>query len=72
MSGSAVRTEEPPAVDFSDTAEAYKSRSTRELLRSYLVFKVLQYDIFVNNSYKVLAVTLLLHSLRQKVCIDTL
>ena len=41
--------------DFSDTSVAYKTKTTSELLRAFLVFKLFQYDTIVTNSYKVSA-----------------
>lgn len=40
-------------LDFSNTKEAYQSKSFREVLRHYVVFKSLSYDRLVDNSEKV-------------------
>lgn len=40
-------------LDFSNTKEAYQSKSFREVLRHYVVFKSLSYDRLVDSSEKV-------------------
>ena len=43
----------PKRVDFSDTSKAYKTKTTRELLRAYFVFKLFEHESIVANSNKV-------------------
>ena len=45
--------EKRPRLDFSNTAEAFHSKSTAELLRHYLVYKSLTFNSLVDNSQKV-------------------
>ena len=40
-------------LDFSDTKEAFKSVSTRELWQHYLVFKIFSYEWLVDRSQEV-------------------
>ena len=40
-------------LDFSNTREAYRSKTFRELLRHFLVYKVFSYTPVVENSQKV-------------------
>lgn len=40
-------------VDFSNTREAYQSKSVRQLLRHYLVYRIFAYTRIVDNSEKV-------------------
>ena len=39
--------------DFNDTKKAFRSKSTKELLRSYFVFKAFSFKRIVDNSDKV-------------------
>ncbi len=45
-----------PTVDFSDARKALKSKSTIDLIKSYLIYSLFKYDIFVDNSFKVLLI----------------
>ena len=40
-------------VDFSHAREALKSKTTIDLLKSYLIYSLFKYDTFVDNSFKV-------------------
>lgn len=40
-------------VDFSNAQEAFKSKTTSELIKSYLIYSLFKYDSFVENSAKV-------------------
>lgn len=41
------------SLDFSNTKEAYRSKSFAQLLRHYLVYKVFAYTSVVENSQRV-------------------
>lgn len=43
-----------PTLDFSNTVEAFRSKSMTELLRHYFVFKSFTFNTLVDNSQKVL------------------
>ena len=40
-------------IDFSDAKEALKTKSSVELLKSYLIYTLFKYDIIVDNSLRV-------------------
>ena len=37
-------------IDFSNIQKAFRSKTTGELARHYLVYKLFSYDVLVNNS----------------------
>ena len=41
-------------VDFEDTVKAYRSKTTRELLRHFVVFSAFKYNGIINRSHKVI------------------
>ena len=43
----------PPTPDFTNTAEAFKTKTTKEVLRSYLVYKMFTFEGIVSRSQKV-------------------
>ena len=40
-------------IDFGDPTRATQGKTTWEVLRGWLVFKIFTYDVIVNNSLKV-------------------
>lgn len=44
---------DPLDLTFSNTKEAYKSKTTSELIRALLVLKLSSYDVLINNHAKV-------------------
>lgn len=40
-------------LDFTNTKEAFKTKSTSDLLRQFVVYKAFTFDLLVNNSDKV-------------------
>lgn len=40
-------------LDFNNTVEAYQSKTTRDLLRHFVVLSVFNFDSIVNRSHKV-------------------
>eukprot|EP00731_Ephydatia_muelleri_P022707 Em0015g290a len=59
----------PPTPDFTNTAEAFKTKTTKEILRSYLVYKMFTFEGIVSRSQKLIKVsrTLLGQTLFNKV-----
>jgi len=49
---------EPLDLSFSNTRDAYKSKTTNQLLRALLVLKLSSYDFLVHNHSKVLSLNL--------------
>uniref|UniRef100_A0AAY4BRW0 Proline dehydrogenase n=1 Tax=Denticeps clupeoides TaxID=299321 RepID=A0AAY4BRW0_9TELE len=45
------------SIDFEQTEEAYKSKSTLELLRSLLVFKLCSYDLVVDKNMEIMSLS---------------
>ena len=46
-----------PTLDFSNTVEAFRSKSMAELLRHYFVYKSFTFNTLVDNSQKVSSTT---------------
>lgn len=42
-----------PPPDFTNTAEAFKTKTTKEVFRSYLVYKMFTFEGLVGRSQKV-------------------